>query len=184
MAVRAAVRCRRDPRAIRSHRGGHGRGLDKSAPAQRRRPLRLGLHRTLLQAVVHDYNGGILASGLFWTLPVDDDLRISRDGRRAILDVEDLEVIDSFTFGSGIGTPASLSYRIEWQATGPFVDRGSDATVPPTDHAAFLARFAVARSTASFESSELAFSFRSNPDVSTDRGYAQMGRERNGVFLL
>jgi hypothetical protein len=132
---------------------------------------------------VHDYNGGILPSGLFWTLALDDDaLRISHDGRRAILDVDDLGVIDSFTFGSGIGTPATLSYHIEWQATGPFVDRGSDATVPPTDHAAFLARFAVARSTAQFEASELGFSFRSNPDVNTDRGYAQMGRERNGVF--
>jgi hypothetical protein len=133
---------------------------------------------------VHDYNGGILVSGLFWTLPLDDHaLWVSRDGRRAVLDVEDLDVIDSFTFGSGIGTPASLSYHIEWQATGPFVDRGSGTAVPPTDHAAFLARFAVARSTAAFEASELGFSFQSNPDVNTDRGCAQMGRERNGVFL-
>jgi hypothetical protein len=132
---------------------------------------------------VHDYNGGILASGLFWTLPLDSHaLRVSHDGRTAILDVEDLQVIDSFTFGSGIGTPVTLSYHIEWQATGPFVDRGSDATVPPTDHAAFLARFAVARSTAQFEASELGFSFSSDPGVSSDRGYAQMGRERNGVF--
>jgi len=31
---------------------------------------------------VHDANGGILASGLFWTLPVaDDELTFSRDGR-------------------------------------------------------------------------------------------------------
>jgi hypothetical protein len=133
---------------------------------------------------VHDYNGGILASGLFWTLPLDDDaLRVSHDGRTAVLDAEDVQVIDSFTFGSGIGTPASLSYHIEWQATGPFVDRGSGATVPLTDHAAFLARFAVARSTAHFEASEFGFTFSSDPGVSSDLGYAQMGRERNGVFL-
>jgi hypothetical protein len=49
---------------------------------------------------VHDNNGGILASGLFWTLPVEDhELRFSRDGRYAALDVERIEVIDSFTFG-------------------------------------------------------------------------------------
>jgi hypothetical protein len=131
---------------------------------------------------VHDYNGGILASGLFWTLPLDDDaLRISHDGRKAILHVEDVEVFDTFTFGSGIGTPASLSFDIEWRATGPFVERGQDGAVPPTDHAAFLARFAVARSTAAFSASELGFSFASNPGVSTDQGFAEMGRERNGT---
>lgn len=132
---------------------------------------------------VHDLNGGILASGLFWTLPLDDDLRVSDDGRKAVLDATDVEVIDSFTFGSGIGTPTSLSYHIEWRATGPFVDRGSGTAVPPTASAAFLARFAVARSTAVFEASELGFSFSSDPGVSTDRGFAEIGRERNGVFL-
>ena len=133
---------------------------------------------------VHDLNGGILASGLFWTLPLDDDaLRISHDGRSAILDVEDLQVIDSFTFGSGLGTPTSLSYHIEWRATGPFVDRGKGTAVPPTDPAAFLGSFAVATSTARYEASEFGFSFTSNPDVSTARGFAEMGRERNGVFL-
>jgi hypothetical protein len=133
---------------------------------------------------VHDLNGGILASGLFWTLPLEDGaLRVSHDGRKAILDVEDLEVIDSFTFGSGIGTPTSLSYHIEWRATGPFVDRGKGTAVAPTDPAAFLARFAVARSIAEFDASEFGFGFRSDPGLSSDRGFAEMGRERNGVFL-
>jgi hypothetical protein len=133
---------------------------------------------------VHDDNGGILASGLFWTVPVDDNaLRVSRDGRSAVLDVSGIDVIDSFTFGSGIGTVATLSFHIEWRATSAFVDRGKDSTVPATDPAAFLGRFAVARSTARFEASEFGFSFRSDPGVSTDRSYAQMGRERNGAFL-
>jgi hypothetical protein len=133
---------------------------------------------------VHDDNGGILTSGLFWTLPVDDNaLRVRHGGRSAVLDVKDLDVIDSFTFGSGIGTPATLNFHIEWRATGPFVDRGKGNTVPATDPAGFLGRIAVARSTAHFEASEFGFSFGSDPGVSTDRGYALMGRERNGVFL-
>lgn len=133
---------------------------------------------------VHDINGGILSSGLFWTLPLDDDsLRVSRDGRRAVLDVEDLQVIESFRLFAPTNTPATLSYHIEWQATGAFVDRGKDATVAPTDPAAFLASFAVARSTAEFDVSEFGFSFTSNADVSSDRGFAEMGRERNGAFL-
>lgn len=133
---------------------------------------------------VHDINGGVLSSGLFWTLPLGDDaLRVSRDGRSAVVDVEDLQVIESYRLLGPNTTPATLSFHMEWQATGPFVDRGKDASVAPTDPAAFLARFAVARSTAEFEVSEFGFSFKSNSDVSTDRGFAEMGRERNGLFL-
>jgi hypothetical protein len=130
---------------------------------------------------VHDSNGGILASGLFWTLPVEDhELRFSRDGRSALLDVGEIDVIDSFGFG---GTPATLSLRVSWQATGPSVDRGSGHDVAPTDPAAFLGRFATARSTAAFTGSEFGFSFRSNPGASTDRTFAEIGSERNGSSL-
>jgi hypothetical protein len=55
--------------------------------------------------------------------------------------------------------------------------------VPPTDPAAFLGRIAAARSTASFVGRQLGFGFRSDPGVSTDGTYAEMGTERNGVFL-
>jgi hypothetical protein len=133
---------------------------------------------------VHDINGGVLASGLFWTLPLDDDaLDVSDDGTRAVLDVENIQVIESYRLFAPTTTPATLSFRIEWQATDAFVDRGKDATVAPTDPAAFLGRFAVARSKAEFEVSEFGFSFRSDPGVSTDQGFAEMGRERNGFFL-
>ena len=134
---------------------------------------------------VHDLNGGVLASGLFWTLPLDDDaLQVSDDRRRAVLDVKDIQVIENYQLFAPNSTPAALSFHIEWRATGSFVDRGKDATVAPTDPAAFLGRFAVAGSTAEFEVSEFGFSFRSDPGVSTDQGFAEMGRERNGVFLL
>jgi hypothetical protein len=133
---------------------------------------------------VHDFNGGILASGLFWTLPLHDDaLHISSDGRRAVLDVEGLQVIDSFQFGGGGGTAATVDIHIEWRATGDAVARGSGSAVASTDQAAFLGRFAVADSTAVFSGSELGFSFSSDPGVSTERGFAEMGRERNGGFV-
>jgi hypothetical protein len=131
---------------------------------------------------VHDFNGGVLASGLFWTL-VADGLRVSDDGRRAVLHVEDVEVIDSFQILSGTGTPATVSVDAEWRATGPAVQRGKGGAVPPTDPAAFLGEIAVAESTATFAGAELGFSFRSNPGVSTAQTFAEMGLERNGVFL-
>jgi hypothetical protein len=72
---------------------------------------------------VHDFNGGILAWGLFWTLPADDGVHFSRHGRRAVLDVENVNVIDSFQFGSGSGTPGTVTMHVEWRATGPTVER-------------------------------------------------------------
>jgi hypothetical protein len=133
---------------------------------------------------VHDNNGGILASGLFWTLPVDDDeLRFSPDGRYAALDVERIEVIDSFTFGGPTGTPATVSLRLRWAATGRTVARGKGGKVPSTDPAAFRGRLAVARSTAVISGSEFGFSFTSNGAATTERTFAEVGRERNGTFI-
>jgi hypothetical protein len=133
---------------------------------------------------VHDHNGGILASGLFWTLPVEEhQLRFSADGRYAALDVERLEVIDSFVFGGPTGTPAMVSLHVRWAASGPAVDRGKGSTVEATDPAAFLGRFATARSTAAIAGSEFGFSFRTNGPATTDGTFAEVGRERNGAFL-
>jgi hypothetical protein len=136
---------------------------------------------------VHDFNGGILASGLFWTHPVDEEaLRFSNDGRRAVLEIENEGVIDSFDFGNAAfleGTPGVVSLRVAWRATESPEQRGKDNSVPPTDPAAFLGRFAVAESTAEITGSEFGFSFRSDPGVSTERTFAEIGRERNGSFL-
>jgi hypothetical protein len=132
---------------------------------------------------VHDFNGGILASGLFWTVPARArDLRVSRDGRRAVLEMRDVAVIDSFQFFGPSQTPASVSFRIEWRATGPFEQHGSGRTVPPEAAAAFLGDIAPARSTIRCSGEEWGFSF-STDLAGTDRGSAQIGRTRNGVFL-
>jgi hypothetical protein len=64
---------------------------------------------------------------------------------------------------------------------------GSGDPDPPTDIAAFLGDIAPARSSASCAGEEWGFAFRSNL-ATTElaaplRGYAQIGRTRNGVFL-
>jgi hypothetical protein len=132
---------------------------------------------------VHDNNGGILASGFFWTVPASErNLRVSRDGRRAVLEMRDVPVIDSFQFFGPNQTTATVSFRVEWRATGAFERRGSGATVPPEDPAAFLGEIAPAHSSADCSGEEWGFSFSSD-QASTDRSYAQIGRSRNGVFL-
>ena len=111
----------------------------------------------------------------------DDAFRVSHSGRRATLDATDVCVLDSFQFGGPVNVPAKVSFTVRWEATGPPARRGKGSTVPATDPAAFLGRFASARSTGSFSGSELGFSFKGRGD--TDGTFAELGAERNGVFL-
>jgi hypothetical protein len=93
-------------------------------------------------------------------------------------------VLDSFVFFGGPGpVPATVSLTVHWKATGEFVQRGSGKKVAPTDRAAFKGRFARARSTGRFSGVELGFSFETIGKATTSRGYALIGRERNGSFL-
>jgi len=108
---------------------------------------------------------------------------MSRSGKRARLRAEDVPVIDTFQFANAFLVPSTVSFNVEWEAIGPPEDLGSGGAVPPDDRAAFLGTFAPARSTGWFSGAELGFSFESKPGASSDRGYAEFGTERNGVFL-
>jgi hypothetical protein len=74
-----------------------------------------------------------------------------------------------------------VSFGVEWNATGPRTRLGSGDAVAPTSPAAFLGTFREARAEARFSGSEIGFSFRGRAD--SERGFAEVGRERNGVFL-
>jgi hypothetical protein len=101
--------------------------------------------------------------------PPGDAFKVSDDGRRATLEAKDVCVLDSFQFGGAFTVPASVNFKIRWEATGRREHRGSGLDVPPTDPAAFLGRFATARSTGTFSGSEVGFSFqgRAAPKVAT-----------------
>ena len=131
---------------------------------------------------VHDFNGGTLSSGLLWTLPVDHDgFRVSHRGTRARLRIRGMSVIDQLP--GTFRTPATIDLDIAWEASGPFVAHGSGKAVPPTDGAAFLGSYAPADSSGRFSGSEFGFAFESRPGVSAERGFALIGRERNGSEL-
>jgi hypothetical protein len=133
---------------------------------------------------LHDNNGGIHPSGLFWVYEVPPGgLEVDNDGRRATLQVSDLPVFDSFQLLGPLSVPAAVTFSLTWHATGPFVPRGKGNGVPPTDPAAFLGSFAEAAVEGSFSGRELGFSFKSEPGVSARRGYALIGHERNGAAL-
>ena len=109
---------------------------------------------------------------------------MSDDGMGAMVSARNVPVIDTFFFSNSFLVPSTVSFMIEWKATGPPEEHGSGSDVDPTDRAAFLGNFAPAVATGQFSGAELGFSFMSKPGASTDpKGYAELGTERNGVFL-
>jgi hypothetical protein len=108
---------------------------------------------------------------------------VTGNGRQATVHAQDLPVLDSLQFLGPNNIPATISFSVRWEATGPAISLGSGKAVSATDPAAFLGEFAPARATGSISGDELGFSFRSDQGLSTDRGYAELGRERNGVLL-
>lgn len=108
---------------------------------------------------------------------------MSRDGRRALLAAKDVPVIDTFQFAGTFLVPATVSFEVKWEATGPPKELGSGNAVRPTNPAAFRGTFAPARATGRFSGTELGFSFVSKPGANSERGYAEIGTERNGDFL-
>ena len=108
---------------------------------------------------------------------------MSKHGERATLRVKDVPVLDTFQFANPFLLPSTVSFNLEWEATGPPQALGSGNAVPPADPAAFLGTFAPSRCTGSLSGNELGFSFESAPGASSDRGYAELGTERNGAFL-
>lgn len=92
-------------------------------------------------------------------------------------------MIDTFQFAGANVVPAKVSFSVQWEATGAAKALGSGDSVPPTNRAAFLGTFAPARATGWFSGSELGFGFASKPGANSGAGYAELGRESNGVFL-
>lgn len=121
---------------------------------------------------------------MFWSVAVPpESFSLSVHQGRARFRVKDVPVVESFVFGGANIVPAIVSVDVDWHAVEAPVDRGLGASVDPTDPGAFLGRFARARAVGSFSGSALGFDFRSRPGVSSDQGFAEIGTERNGVFL-
>ena len=133
---------------------------------------------------IHDFNGGVRPSGLFWTrqLP-DDSVVVSPDGRQLTLAVEDLALIDDILRPVAVTVPATVSFRIEWRGKKAQKRRGRGLKVAATDAAAFLGRFRKAKATATVSGAIEGFSFASDLTAPATSTFATIGTERNGVFL-
>lgn len=132
---------------------------------------------------VHDLTPGIPPNGLFWTSQIPaGDIDWHRDGSIARLSLRNLPLTDTFTFGGPNSIAAAVDIDVRWRAIGRFRRRGEGTQVEPTDPAAFRGRFAEARCTGRVRGWETGFAFQTGR-LTSDRFFALIGRERNGVFL-
>ena len=130
---------------------------------------------------VHDFNPGIRAGGLFWTLPVHESaLKVDLADGRATLALSDLDQEDYHNLHNalvdGPSDPASVTFSMTWTASGPPMN------VTDSVHR-FTGRFMLSTVEIEWSATTPSFSFTSDPAGTTNNVRSVIGRERNGVFF-
>ena len=114
------------------------------------------------------------------TVIPDGALTVSADGRHAVLELRDVEVIDQAKWPehNAPATPARMSYRVEWEAT-------DEAAVYRDEMKQF--RFtgwrAVTRLSASVDVPSTGFSWKSDAIANSSAAFSVIGEEANGRYF-
>lgn len=111
-----------------------------------------------------------------------DSFQVRKDGREARLRVRNLPMPDTFFFSNNVCVAGQIDLDITWSAIAAPVLRGGGTSVPASDPGAFLGEFSDARCTGRAGGAETGFNFRTG-ELTADDFFAEMGHERNGVFL-
>jgi hypothetical protein len=131
---------------------------------------------------IHDYNPGVEASGLFWTIRIPDgavgvDSRVTT-ARYALDDVALGDYVNVWMALAGQPPTGTVraSFDARWQATGkPF--KFSDSSNK------FTGIYRMAHSTIAWKSIGSGFSFQSDPASTSKTTFSAIGSERNGMFF-
>ncbi len=128
-------------------------------------------------------NPGVLLNGLFWTTELPgSSFRVSGGGTRASLEVYGVPLANTLVFAGDRAIASSVDISLDWRATAPRELRGLGNSVPPDDFGAFLGLFADARCSGTVQGRQTGFSFVTG-ELTSDTFFAEMGPQRNGVFL-
>ena len=130
---------------------------------------------------IHDFNPGIAPSGLFWTVRVPDhSVSIDLEDARATLQISDRDVEDYHdivnSLQDGPSKPAEVSFHMAWHGVKQRV------TVRDTTNR-FTGRYIEDFATIAWSAREAGFHFVSDPCHTSITEFAEIGRERNGVFF-
>jgi hypothetical protein len=123
---------------------------------------------------VHDFTGGITPAGLVWTVRLPDhSVSVDAGGNVVTVDARDVAVVDERQDGD---TDAHVTLQMTWTGRG----RRRRTVTSPAFAGDFFRR---ARARAVFAASEDGFAFASDPRKRLRTTFAELGTERNGVFL-
>ena len=129
---------------------------------------------------VHDFHPPVGLCGLYWVVPVPEGgLTFTDDGRTAILQLKDLEIIDQPKWPAfkAESTPARMDIKIVWKATNEKV-RYSD----PQKQFRVDGFKAIAQLEAAVEVPSIGFTWKSDPLETSRANFAFIGDEVNGKY--
>jgi hypothetical protein len=109
----------------------------------------------------------------------DSALSIEEDGAK--LHLENVGVVDNVVFGGSGQTFSLVNIDVTWSAFGAVQEFRPGSSVP-TDPTNFAGRFRFANAVATLSGFQSGFSF-SSTDASSAGVFAEVGRERNGIFI-
>ncbi len=124
------------------------------------------------QGHIHDFNPGIAPSGLFWTAHVPmSSIEIDLRRTTASFQLKDFALLDTIP-----NVAATVSLSMDWH--------GKRAEVDVKDLVnGFGGSYQECSATIAWSGEEAGFSFVSDPPSTSMTRFAEIGRERNGVFF-
>jgi len=132
---------------------------------------------------IHDYNPGVAANGVFWTIRIPDSaVRADPGASSARYALDDVPLGDYVSVWAALaGQPPTgtvrASFDASWKATGKPL-KVSDASNK------FTGVYRVAESTIEWKASgSEGFSYQSDPARTSKTTFSAIGRERNGMFF-
>ena len=129
---------------------------------------------------MHDFHPPVGPCGLYWVVPVPDGgVTFSNDGRSAILQMKQIEIIDQPKWPQfkAEAIPAIMDLRIVWKATDEKISYND-----PQKQFRVDGFKATAQLEASVEVPSIGFSWKSDPLETSTANFAIIGDEVNGKY--
>jgi hypothetical protein len=140
---------------------------------------------------LHDFSPGILPSGLFWIVKVPDSaVTISTDGETLTIHLENVPLIDAFTFppalGNGITPFPVVAMKASFDVT--YKKAAMRHRIRPTSHDPlsplnWAGEMWDATNSGTFSMAYDDGTFSASGSFSSAGNFGEMGTERNGSFV-
>ena len=130
---------------------------------------------------IHDYNPGITASGVFWTVRIPDNaVHIDRRTGVATYALRNTRLDDYYNlvnaFAGGPSTPSRATFRTTFTPTGKTYTVRDEAN-------RFAVRYRDATARLEWGAQGGGFAYQSDPIGTSTDTFAMIGTERNGKFF-